>query len=857
MHAIGLLAFVALAPAALLAQSPRLAEAHVVLPTTLHLSGATASGDVDGDGLVDRVFCPTGTVWFGRADGSFAAVENSFTPQPYTSLESPSAVLGDFDGDGDLDACVPEPHSVFGSGFSQMVFGGALAIYSNDGAGLYTQTGSLGFPLTAGVHTTAVAAGDVDGDGDLDLVSAVEPVVMGASTGTWSPPTFWTSPGQDHLWLNDGGGGFTDATNLLPAVHDFTRRVTLRDFDTDGDLDIFFANRTFATSGGFDSGPQAHRVCLNNGTGRFTSSWTMSSGAAVLAVHAGDFDQDGDVDVLLHEVPQARLLTNQGNATFAASTPPLASIPAHGSIAADFDNDGRLDYGIHTQDSWLRTVRNTPGSFVADPTGDLFLGDAPAQRLFLTDFENDGDVDLVASADSLARSRLWRNVGSRPWQLVTTDVREEALGFPAMAVADLDADGHPDLLLGPGDFPSPLSGARWYRNDGHGGLVVVASGAFGSIPGNATDIDVGDLDGDGDLDVLVAANPPQLGRNVGGQFMVTPLNVPASMAFTLGDLDGDGDLDAYGSSDYVSLQYDVVLTNQGNGTFAVAATALPPTTRSRRVQLVDLNHDGALDVLALSPVFALRNDGTGRFATMTAGMSLGEDSAAAADFDGDGDVDVVVGSLLYRNEGAGTFVAAASGVPTATLARVHLFPGDFDGDGDVDLVRSRDAAMPDATLLTNDGSGFFTVQAGAIAGLQDFSALEVVDLDGDGDHDLVAAAGVPRIYRNRQRQLSWRTLPRVGWPLILDLEARANDLYALAVAFAPAHLPVPGLGVLRLDPASLALVAWNAVDAQGKSVFQATVPLAPSLVGLTLYWQAISGAPGTLGNLETTTFLAH
>jgi hypothetical protein len=857
----------AVASGHLVAQAPRLAEAHLVLPTSTSLSNAIASGDVNGDGLVDHVFCPAGVVWSGIPGGGFVRIAGAFTPTPSTSSEAPCAVLTDLDGDGDLDACVPRFHAIGGSGASQFVFGGQVAVYTNDGTGRFTETASLGsgFP---GEKTCGIAAGDVDGDGDVDVVTAVEPVVVGMSIGYWSPTySWWTVGGQNRLWLNTGGGAFVDATSQLPVVNDFARHVKLADFDGDGDLDAFLANHTYSFSGNygsFNSGPQSHKLYRNQGNGVFVVAWSAPAGTQALALHVHDFDQDGDVDVLLHDTPQALYLVNQGNGTFVSSAPPLASTPARASVVADFDADGRLDYAVHTLDGWLRTVRNLGASFAPDPSGDLFVGDAPLQQLFVGDFEDDGDPDLFAAADASTRSRLWRNAGSQPWQLVTADVREEQLDTHAMAVGDVDGDGHPDLLVAPSLLPIPLlpgtpTGGRYYRNDGHGGLALASSGAFASSATQAIDLDVGDLDGDGDLDALARANPPRLYRNVGGQFTDTPLTLPPGSAFALGDLDGDGDLDLFASNllqGYPSPD-DAVWKNNGNATFVVDPAALPPSTQTSRVQLVDLDNDGDLDALACSPTtFALRNDGSGTF-TQWNGTGLpasASHAVLAADFDGDADIDVVIAPTLHRNNGSGFFTAVPSGLsfPYPT----PVFTGDVDGDGDLDVVGQPGSVSGADTLWLNGGTGFFTVQPNGIESLGALRAGAMVDLDGDGDDDVVATAGgVPRIFRNRHRQLTWRTLPRVGRPLILDIEARANDPYALAIAFAPARIPIPGLGVLRLDPASLVLIASGTLDAAGKATFWAAVPATPGLAGLTVYWQALNGAQGHLGNLEQTTLL--
>ncbi|MGH7150036.1 MAG: FG-GAP-like repeat-containing protein, partial [Planctomycetota bacterium] len=173
--------------------------------------------------------------------------------------------------------------------------------------------------------------------------------------------------------------------------------------------------------------------------------------------------------------------------------------------------------------------------------------------------------------------------------------------------------------------------------------AIVGSTAGGQAPrfadlhrmlpwnGNVSRITAGDLDGDGDVDVLIAINsyppsdPNRLLLNEGtGSFVYTPAAVPsapgAGTPDALGDLDGDGDLDVLATGDALAEPIPLWL-NQGTGTFTLATgqVAAPPYL-PRQVALGDLDGDGDLDALAANngPETLLLNDGAGTFANASA-----------------------------------------------------------------------------------------------------------------------------------------------------------------------------------------------------------------------------------------------
>ncbi len=833
------------------AQAPVVAEAHQVLPADLNFGAHLASGDIDGDGLLDHLFAHD-VALLGRADGGLTVRKPVFAATPYFLYHRPHLALVDFDGDGDLDACAPTPAFEFGSA----VYGGGVQLYANDGTGHFTATALLGSAwIGTGEHAADVAAGDVDGDGDPDLVVAVRPHVYAVSNGLWLPPSWYASGGQNRLWLNQGNGTFVDATNQLSADSDRTTSLALADLDGDGDLDVYVGN---ARTTSMPWLAHEDRILRNQGNGWFVTDQAFRPGPTdTSGVHTRDFDGDGDVDVLVHETTQVRLRRNTPVAPFAAITVPVPMTPASDMVVGDFDADGFVDFGVCTPTAW-QPVRNVGGTFTPIPAANQSLASTGNYRAapLLADVERDGDLDLLLAPTPTVRARWVRNTGSVPSLVVQADPPEADTRGEALAVGDIDGDGDADVLL------AAFTGPGWcYRNDGHGRFTPVAAGDFTQLSTNGDSLQLADFDGDGDLDAAVGttangATPDVLLYwNQGGVLTQQALSGPANGQIAAGDLDGDGDVDLYCSP---WSGNDVVLTNHGAAVFTVAATALPAGTRTRVPRLADIDADGDLDVVGTAAV--LRNGGAGVFTVVTTTGAFGEVVPLIGDFDGDHDVDFVLGASLFRNSGAGAFTAVAAGLPQPPSAGQRgSAAGDFDHDGDLDVVLAfAGPAMP-AALFVNDGTGAFTLRPGGADVAPTYATdIDPADLDGDGDLDAVlTTGGPPRIWWNRERHLSWRTLPRVGYPLTLDVEGRANDPFALGLAFAPTLLPIPVLGTLRLDPASSFVLAIGMLDSTGAAVFQQPVPPIPALVGVTLYWQALSGTPLRLGNLERTTFLAQ
>lgn len=357
----------------------------------------------------------------------------------------------------------------------------------------------------------------------------------------------------------------------------------------------------------------------------------------------------------------------------------------------------------------------------ADMTLEVGLPTAPlgANAAVFFDLDRDGDLDLyVCSSTS---SHLFINEGGR--FIEGTD--EAGVGHEgpcwAVAVGDLDNDGLLDLFL-VNDGPNVL-----YHNDGDGRFTDWTKRAGVGDAGRGRGAIIADLDHDGDLDLFVVNDasrmgdpPSRLYRNRGdGTFVEITrasgfeLDGVSGSSGTFGDLDDDGDIDLLIAGTDGTYLY----TNLRQGRFKEIAreAGLADTGGHHAVTLGDYNNDGFLDLFLAgggqSSNRLFRNKGDGAFVEELEGSILAEMAKAFighdahfADFDNDGHLDLLVigepKTLLLRNTGQGTFTDRSTWLPPETSGKRAAI-ADFDNDGDLDiLLVGTDGRI---VLLRNDG----------------------------------------------------------------------------------------------------------------------------------------------------------
>jgi hypothetical protein len=490
----------------------------------------------------------------------------------------------------------------------------------------------------------------------------------------------------------------------------------------------------------------------------------------------------------------------------AAPAPPYAR-PAF----VDLDGDGDLEEVVGTEYFGFQTFTNT-GTATApafratggNPPGVISSGshDVPA----FGDLDGDGDQDLL-SGDQFGTTRFHENTGTATAPAFAAFITAP-FGLPAAVsvyaspfLADLDGDGDLDALFG-----EVYAKLHWFENTGT--AVAPAFGADVTNPFGlagtplAAHPELGDLDDDGDLDLLVGATGGEtfLFRNTGTPAApafaapeVLPLGIEdpgRGSAPALADLDGDGDLDLAMGEYFGSTIYQ---ENTGTATapaFAPSSTnslGLPAVPDARRPALADLDGDGDLDLLygtTTGGTSWVENTGTATapaFAAPVAspfalGAVASDASPALADLDGDGNLDAWIGEYagtvaLFPNTGtagAPAFGAATTSAAGLADAGAHAAPAfaDLDGDGDLDAFVGNSTL--EVLLFENTGAANAPAFAGPVGnpfGLSGFGfrgAPAFADLDGDGDLDGMVGTlnGVPWFNENTGTATSPAFLPR-------------------------------------------------------------------------------------------------
>ncbi|MFC2076467.1 FG-GAP-like repeat-containing protein, partial [candidate division KSB1 bacterium] len=665
---------------------------------------------------------------------------------------------GDYDNDGNLDLYI-----------SNLGVNHPNRLYHNNGDGTFSEVGG-----PAGVNDTGTglgsAWGDYDGDGDLDLYLA-----NGSS--------------YNRLFRNNGDGGFTEVGETA-GVRDFDpgRGVAWADYDSDGDLDLYVANESFA-----------NWLYQNNGDGTFTN---MAQTAGVDDNGAGygtawaDYDADGDPDIYVVRPSAANLLyRNNGDGTFTdvAGTAGVADIGNGRGVAwADYDNDGYLDLYLSEAGNPNRLYHNNGNGTFGDKSSLAGVNDSGSSwGVAWGDFDADGYIDLYVTNNN-SPNRLYKNNGDATFTDVaeTMGVDHSGAGFSA-AWADYDRDGDLDLYL----VNYATQANCLYRNEGtsnnwiafklvgqplntaaigasvrliSGGLsqVRTVSGGSGYLSQDMADIYFG-LGSNTSIDSIVIGWPSGSEQALTGfaidQYHTvaeantlppgTPTGLNATVSGSQIDLswsaNSEGDLARYivyrdVTSGFTPTAGDSIGgMNQPTTTFSDTGPS-PGITYYYKVAAVDTAGNVSAASSEDSANLPMFTDIASAAGVAVSGSSFG---VAWGDFDGDGDQDLCVSDQtgddkLFRNNGDGTFtdITAAAGIDPSVDGSGPAW-ADFDNDNDPDLYLSFYG------LYRNDSDGTFTNVSPefSMAGVQGAWA----DYNNDGYVDLYGTSpNINRLHKN-------------------------------------------------------------------------------------------------------------
>ncbi len=654
------------------------------------------------------------------------------------------------------------------------------------------------------------------------------------------------------------GTTFSDQQSLMEVPSAYSPWVvTAADMDRDGDQDLLYCGMAAGKVAWYEN---------RDGKGSFTAEHVVSLEAGWCRdVLAADLDSDGDLDVVSagNTDDDTGLVfwvvwyeNVDGLGTFGSQLVLRHSadsdIPSTGSIrAADLDHDGDLDVVSSYSNGPLVWFANTNGEGNFGP--EQLIGSGLVRDL--ADLDGDGDLDVLSTGDSGSTDIRWyENTDGRghfSWRTIGTSTGS----VDRTRAVDLDGDGDLDVL-----FASRAQNTiGWCENtDGQGSFgpqrVITRAG------NGPRSVFAGDLDGDGDLDVLSSSQGPDSPGtssidwyentdgtgNFGAGHAITR-NVELARCAHAADLDGDGDLDVISASgrDSKIAWYENLDARATFGPQVVVVEDGPPYP----IVPADMDGDGDLDLLSAGLCAGIiawyeNTDGTGKFGPRQLIARFEFDfpnpnscfgglpyqtpdpwPIIARDIDGDGDLDVVASSeqelVWYENMGgAGTFSSPHRiGRPGGVLLSLDV--ADIDGDADLDVFYTNGNNVT-AWHENLDGAGNFGPQR-VIARASSPSGLEgSIPADFDSDGDLDAAVVSIRWWDDGTHMMQWDLYENVdgrgtfGSPRVMG---SLTEIWAMPLFSTAADLDGDGdldlvfsydwmLGLSTNDPPRKYAVAW-------------------------------------------------
>ncbi|MEZ6124282.1 MAG: VCBS repeat-containing protein [Planctomycetaceae bacterium] len=580
-------------------------------------------------------------------------------------------------------------------------------------------------------------AADVDGDGDLDILSA-------------------SSRDDTIAWYeNDGNQVFTK--RVISTAADGANSVFAADVDGDGDLDVLSASFDDDTIAWYE----------NDGNQVFTERLISTAADGAISVFAADVDGDGDLDVLSASSNDDTIAwyENDGNQVFTKRVISTAANGASSVFAADVDGDGDLDVlsASSNDDTIAWYERRSPDVYLT--SSDRSTAEGSVLKLVVSlEFESAVDVtaDLTYSgtadaADFLGPARIIipaGNLSATADLQITADGIPEAIETLVVDISSVTAavEASPQQVVikiadvaDLGDAPHPYP------------TVSAESGAFhfpvGPMLGSARDteddgIPSPNADGD-DTDGIDDEDGISFGTlTVGSLNATVTVNVQGAEGKLDAWIDFNGDGNWGGPGERI-FSGKPVTTGNNVLTFSIPSWTSPGPTFARFRLSTDSvagpgggAADGEVEDYEVAIVPAAN---VGDFISGSQTISSaanGARSVFAADVDGDGDMDVLSASdyddtiAWYENDGNQVFTKRV--VSTAADAATSVFAADVDGDGDLDVLS---ASYYDDTIAwyENDGNQVFTERLISTAADGAYSVF-AADVDGDGDLDVLSAS---------------------------------------------------------------------------------------------------------------------
>ncbi|MEL6834161.1 MAG: T9SS type A sorting domain-containing protein [Bacteroidota bacterium] len=669
------------------------------------------TGDLDGDNREDILAVSPSTnhiLWRKNLGDTIPVGEWQLLAPAVHGVSSVRVLDWDEDGDQDVLAVVTGTDN-------------RLILFRNtNGQGDFTSRSTV---FTSPTEISAYETGDIDNDGDQDVILATEQELL-------------------LLKLEDATLAPSSTINTLTG-NASVKKVTVADLNGDNYLDLCYH---------FTGGNQIlwHP---NLTAGNFAAAQTLlevaSSDFDFAAVTIND-DTLPDVVVTATDLNRIDWYQNENGQILAGSGSSITAdlMGVSHLETGDVDNDGHTDLVVsrrlqndHFGPAFF--LNNGSGSFT-QPEWFLFYEDQRIATKFL-ELNGDSAVDLYF-LNTTDNSTYWMENAQILGDSPETRRIDRRRGARFTNLVDIDQDGDQDVVS-----ISAWGGLAWYENlNGNG--VFSQRHLIGSNP-LSNSFSAADVNGDGYPDILIPDEDngiyyyPSLGEagQYGGKTLISAGDT-FTRVLSAGDFDGDGDIDVVAGG----LPQVVWFKNEGNsGEFSSAI--LIGEVESAQIEtmvVADRNQDGDLDIFlgTTNQVFWLNNtDGQGNFEGFfpLLPLSQGADAMLVTDLDGDGDLDVVyvdspMERLLWREnlDGSGSlgnreFIDGSIGL-TFSIAS-----GDIDSDGDTDLFLA-DFWKDEIVWYENiNGDATEFVEATLVSDLDEVFTVAVGPIDADSAPDLL------------------------------------------------------------------------------------------------------------------------
>ncbi len=618
----------------------------------------------------------------------------------------------------------------------------------------------------------SVFSGDLDGDEDDDFATA--------------------SFGDDSITWFENKGDQTFEPHLIAADANGASAVYGADMDGDGDIDLLSASRNDNEIAWYENNGQMPP--------QFTRRIVSTTAMGASSVFAADIDDDGNIDILSAswEDDTIAWYRNDGAASpqFTESVITDSADGASSVFAADLNGGGIIDVlSASSNDDTIAWYKTT---FIdeRDGNGDLIsrevrfirrviADDADgASSVFAAKLDSDDHMDVISASSSDNKIAWYKNSGIAPVTFTRTVVSSSALGAKFVSVTDVDDDGDVDILAA-SEFEDTLS---WFENDGAASPLDPSfiERIISDTVISADALALAKVDGDEFPDVISVSSKPGLittDDRIAWFRNQTPTD-PAlpwaedgiagsgvtADAIVIADIDGDTFADivaARPADNRISLYRNLGVAPPERPSF-IEVVISNTAVEASAIFVADVNADGLPDVLSASAgddkiawhenLLPRRGDGLPFTEHVVTESALGASSVAAADMNGDGKIDIVAASAdddtiavyLRDDESPDTapeFEAPGVVADDAEGAR-SVVVVDLDDDGDQDILA---ASTDDNTIAWYESDGVdpptfleHVISENALGA----RSVVVADMDDDGDLDVVSASG-------RDNKIAW------------------------------------------------------------------------------------------------------